>query len=223
VFEGQFGAWRVEKEDEDEVFAYRLGLNVCAASFGLLIPASLLAPASLPGRDAVLNAAYTVGSLGFGTSLYFIHIYITPAKRFLQGLFLAGALGSLFVLSRDGFGSVPGYVVEHPGSVWFVGPLFASITGVGFKEGVCYQKREAFALAALTPLLLLTHLTRAFGENSPAVEAGLCSIWSATFLSFALSKWSQPVHEDIGDKSVFTFMKLPEKEQQRILKSRNEL
>ena len=98
--------------------------------------------------------------------------------------------------------------------MWFVGPLFASLTGVGFKEGVCYNKSEAFALAALTPTLLLAHLTGLFGEASGPVETSLLALWSAAFLSFAASKWGQPVHEDIGDKSVFEFMKLSEEEQQ---------
>ena len=29
------------------------------------------------------------------------------------------------------------YAGGHPGAVWAVGPLFAAVTGVGFKVGVC--------------------------------------------------------------------------------------
>ena len=46
---------------------------------------------------------------------------------------------------------------------------------------------------------------------------------TSSFLLFALGKWSQPVHEDIGDKSVFTFMALSEKEQQRTLAERKSI
>jgi len=34
---------------------------------------------------------------------------------------------------------------------------------------------------------------------------------------FALRKWTQPIPDDIGDKSVFEFYKKPEAEQRRIL------
>ena len=36
-----------------------------------------------------------------------------------------------------------------------MGPLFAAVTGVAFKEGVCYGKPECAILFFLTPALLL--------------------------------------------------------------------
>ena len=47
------------------------------------------------------------------------------------------------------------FVASHPGAVWAVGPLFAAVTGVAFKEGVCYGKPECAVLFFLTPTLLL--------------------------------------------------------------------
>ena len=47
------------------------------------------------------------------------------------------------------------YVGSHPGAVWAVGPFFAAVTGVAFKEGVCYGKPECAALFFMTPALLL--------------------------------------------------------------------
>ncbi len=47
------------------------------------------------------------------------------------------------------------YVASHPGAVWFVGPFFAAVTGVAFKEGVCYGKPECAVLFFITPALLL--------------------------------------------------------------------
>lgn len=47
------------------------------------------------------------------------------------------------------------YVATHPGAVWLVGPLFAAVTGVAFKEGVCYGKPECAVLFFITPALLL--------------------------------------------------------------------
>lgn len=40
-----------------------------------------------------------------------------------------------------------------------MGPLFAALTGVAFKEGLCYGKGEAAALFFALPLLLLGHLS----------------------------------------------------------------
>ena len=36
--------------------------------------------------------------------------------------------------------------------MWLVGPMFASFTGLAFKEGACYGKPEAFALFLLSRL-----------------------------------------------------------------------
>ena len=210
----------MEDEDRREVFLYRGGLSVCAASFS--VAGLALLAVGTEANGALLNALFAAGTLGFGLSLVMIHIYITPAKRFLQGLFLAGVTGSLFVLSSSGDegGSVLGSVLAHPANVWFVGPLFASLTGVGFKEGVCYGKREAFAVAVLTPALLLSHLT---GLADSKLEAVLLLGWVGALAAFAAGKFSQPIHEDIGDKSVFQFMKLSEEEQQQVLRNRDQL
>ena len=97
VFQGQFGAWTVDAEDEREVFLYRLGLSVAAVSWAAT-GLSLLSPAAPAWFSA---AGYAVGSFAFGGSLALIHIYVTPAKRFLQGLFLVGLLGSVFILTRE--------------------------------------------------------------------------------------------------------------------------
>jgi len=40
------------------------------------------------------------------------------------------------------------------------------------------------------------------------------------FLYFALGKYDQPIHEDLGDKSVFEFLALSEEKQQEFLRER---
>ena len=216
VFEGQYGTWRVEESDKLEVFLYRLGLTGCAASFTLAASCLLLGFSD----DLLLNMLFLSLVLSLGLSLVMIHIYIKPAKRFLQGLFLAGVAGSILVSSKADFTSIPKYLVEHPYSVWFVGPLFASITGVGFKEGVCYNKKSAFALSVLTPFLLLLHLSNLADLR---FESGLLVAWMAIFCTFALGKYDQPIHEDLGDKSVFEFLALSEEKQQEFLRERERL
>ncbi|KAH0469468.1 hypothetical protein IEQ34_001026 [Dendrobium chrysotoxum] len=56
----------------------------------------------------------------------------------------------------------------------FVGLLFAALTGLVFKEGLCYV--------------------------------------------FAAIKFQQPIKDDIGDKSVFTFNALPEADKDALIK-----
>jgi uncharacterized integral membrane protein len=78
---------------------------------------------------------HVASTSGLGLSLLLIHIYITPIKRFLQG---RGAR-----LPRDlprhrlplDEGLVQ-YVLNHPVMLWFVGPMFAALTGLVFKEGI---------------------------------------------------------------------------------------
>lgn len=73
-----------------------------------------------------------------GLSLLLIHIYVTPIKRTLQAFWLLGTVGSfaayLSLAQPLGEGLIQ-FVVENPVAVWFVGPLFAALTGLVFKEG----------------------------------------------------------------------------------------
>lgn len=81
---------------------------------------------------------YAFGVGGLGLSLILIHIYVTPIKRTLQALWLLGAVGSFAAylsLTQPLGESLVQYVVENPVAVWFVGPLFAALTGLVFKEG----------------------------------------------------------------------------------------
>lgn len=106
-------------------------------------------------------------------------------------------------------------VAQQPSTVWLIGPLFASLTGVCFKEGICYGKAEAFLLTAIIPIWLLGHLTTLLPQQG---EEGLAVVVALLLLVFAGRKYTQPVKDDIGDKSVFEFYKLSEDEQQRKLK-----
>jgi uncharacterized integral membrane protein len=113
VYPGTYGPWSVEQEDVNEVLAYRAGLNVMTAGKALPcslppVPPSKLAATSTPhpvGAPAALVASSAVAALpaeqadalqpwlnplagmaaaGLGTSLWLIHIYVTPIKRTIQ-------------------------------------------------------------------------------------------------------------------------------------------
>jgi uncharacterized integral membrane protein len=42
--------------------------------------------------------------------------------------------------------AVATYVAEHPWATLLVGPVFAAVTGLSIKEGLCYGKLEAAIL-----------------------------------------------------------------------------
>lgn len=68
------------------------------------------------------------------------------------------------------------------------------------KEGFCYGKPEAAALALSLPLLLLGHLTQLLPPA--ALQAVMCGAAGSVGV-FAARKYTQAVKDDIGDKSVF--------------------
>ena len=96
--------------------------------------------------------------------------------------------------------SLPEYVTAHREAVWAVGPLFAAVTGVAFKEGICYGKPECAALFFTVPALLLGHLS---GVAPSAAEQALLAAFVALAGVFAARKYTQPIKDDIGDKSIF--------------------
>lgn len=98
--------------------------------------------------------------------------------------------------------SLPEYVGAHREAVWAVGPLFAAVTGVAFKEGMCYGKAECAGLFFTVPTLLLGHLS---GFLPHSAEQVLLGIVVALATVFAGRKYTQPIKDDIGDKSIFEY------------------
>jgi uncharacterized integral membrane protein len=213
VYQGQFGEWSIDSADRQEVALYRGGLTVAAVALFLATVIGLLLPINQGLTGRVEDVLALGGAAGLGVSLWFIHIYVAPLKKFIQGLWAVG-LGSALILAAKQDTPLVQQVVSNPVTVWGVGPFFAAVTGVAFKEGMCYGKPEAGALFFVTPLLLLGHLT---GWIPPNGQRALLVTFMALFSVFAARKYTQPVKDDLGDKSVFEFLKLPEAEQQRRL------
>lgn len=111
--------------------------------------------------------------------------------------------------------TLPAYVVEHPAAGWLVGPLFAAITGLAFKEGLCYGKWEAALIFFLVPSLILGHISGLLPDEAQHTMMG---IFTVLFTIFAARKYTQPIKDDIGDKTIFVFQALPEEEQNAMLK-----
>lgn len=189
-----------------EVLAYRVGINVAAAA-SVVSSLAVFLPHDNPVQQVVyanLDALALAGALGLGVSLTQIHIYVDPLKKALQALWLLGLAGTLgLMVAQDP--PAAAYVAANPLAVWLIGPMFAALTGVAFKEGLCYGKAEAAGLFGATPLFLLGHLS---GVVSQEGERGLLAAFAILFSVFALRKWTQAVKDDVGDKSVFEFIKL---------------
>lgn len=219
VYQGMFGPWKIEPADEFEVWSYRVGLTATMAAF---VGSAVISGTAGSSVDAAgmavqaLNPLCLLGALGLGVSLVQIHIYVDPLKKALQVLWLLGVLGAVYVASQQPEQPLPLLIAQQPWTIWFVGPAAAAVTGVAIKEGLCYGKPEATMLAVLLPLLCLSHLG---GELvAPQVQAALLAGVCAAGAVFAARKYSQPVKDDIGDKSVFEFRKLPEDQQEQLLR-----
>ncbi|CAG9466273.1 unnamed protein product [Pedinophyceae sp. YPF-701] len=211
-----FGEWSVDSTDVLEVNGYRASLNLaCACAI-----VQALRPFVPEGSGLAQFLANTqdieafVGTSALGVALLLIHVYVTPLKRAIQVMCLAGLAGGAY-LAATHEGHVVDFVASHPWGVWFVGPAFAAFTGVALKEGFCYGKAECGALTLLTPVLLLGHLSGLAPAN---VESAELALWAGLLAVFAGRKWTQRIEDDIGDKSIFEFMKLPEEEQERRLR-----
>ncbi|CAM8992656.1 unnamed protein product [Rhodiola kirilowii] len=192
----------VESSDVREVILYRAGLVTAATS--LVIAAST---AFLPGNFLLstliqqnLDLFYALGAVGLGISLFLIHIYVTEIKRTLQALWALGVLGSFAVyicLALPADQTLVQYVIDNPTTVWFVGPLFASLTGLVFKEGLLLWKAGSWA----------THVyytyTSAWAPDKfddDGVKLPWLATWMALFSVFAGESFTQPIKDDIGDK-----------------------
>lgn len=224
VYRGVYGPWSVDSADVREVVLYRAGLVTAATTF-----VAAASTALLPDDNAVksliqslYDPLFVIGAGGLGASLFLIHIYVTPIKRTLQALWAVGVLGSLGIAVNFAAPVNQGlveFVLNNPPAIWAVGPLFASLTGLVFKEGLCYGKLEAAALFFVIPSVLLGRLS---GLMDDEVQLGLLAAWMALFAVFASRKFTQPIKDDIGDKSVFMFNALPEDAKQALLQQLQE-
>ena len=205
LYDGHYGQWSVSRADEVEVWSYRIALSL--SCFGALGVAAGYAS----GKDFLINPSYFVGASGSGVALVLVHMYVTPIKRAMQAMYAVGLVGSVGIAATQS-ANVLEFVRDHPSAMWLVGPMFASFTGLAFKEGACYGKPEAFALFLLTPIMCLGHLT---GLASGEAETFLVASWMFGFCVFAGRKYTQEVKDDIGDKSVFIFRSLKTDEERR--------
>ena len=201
VYQGQFGEFAITQSDRTGVIVYRTGLMVASLSFAL--GSALVLLNSDPNILTVLTPIFACFCIALGVSLLTIHIYLAALHRVLQ---LFWAIGSLAAVAQalTSSESLAMTVYNRPGALFGIGFVFAALTGIYFKEAFCFNRLETKFLTPLVPILLLGHL---LGILPIQGERVLLSVWAILFVVFAIRKAIQPIPPDIGDKSVFAYLK----------------
>ncbi|MBW4686898.1 MAG: DUF2301 domain-containing membrane protein [Komarekiella atlantica HA4396-MV6] len=201
VYQGQFGEFTITQSDRTGVIIYRAGLMVAALSFA--IGSALVLLNNNPTVFTTLTPLYACFSLALGVSLFTIHIYMASLHRLLQLFWAIGSIAAVaFALSSSEPLAVTVY--NHPVTLFGVGFTFVALTGIYFKEAFCFNRLETKVLTVTVPLLLLGHLV---GILPTQAEQILLGVWAILFIVFALRKTLQAIPPDIGDKSVFAYLK----------------
>jgi uncharacterized integral membrane protein len=199
VYQGQFGEFTLTEADFWGVRVYRGSLAIAALAWAIGCGWVLAT-----GRSAgILDGLFAIFAIALGVSLATIHIYLKPLHRSLQVFWGIGVVFALVVGLRSPAGLVSQVYVQ-PISLFGIGFLFAALTGIYFKEAFCFGRLETQVLTPLVPILLLGHL---FGILPVGIEKILLGIWALLFVIFALRKLIQAMPDDVGDKSVFDYLK----------------
>jgi uncharacterized integral membrane protein len=207
VYQGQFGTFTITEQDRQSVVIYRSALMVAAVSFGIGTIAGLSQLAHPESVDSnvltLITFLYITFSIGLGIALAMIHIYMVVLHRALQAFLAIGSVSAI-VCSLYYHQPIGSIVYQQPLTILGVGFTFAALTGIFFKEAFCFNRFETKILTFLVPALLLGHLTNLLPQN---IEAILLAIWAGLFLVFAIRKAIQAIPPDLGDKSVFEYLK----------------
>jgi uncharacterized integral membrane protein len=194
VFEGLYGPFTITADDRRDVLGYRLALLTAAiAQLALLVQWQWLGSRSL--WPWLLPMAG-----GLGLALRWIHIYLRPLHRALQLFWLIGCVGFLALGLSAGPGGMGEALLADRRWIWAVGPFFAALAGIGFKEFFCFRRPEAIGVTLLLPLALLGQLS---GLLSHEAAGWLLAVEAALLLVLCLRKFPMPAAADVGDKSVF--------------------
>ncbi|NJK62777.1 MAG: DUF2301 domain-containing membrane protein [Synechococcaceae cyanobacterium SM2_3_1] len=204
IYQGQFGVFTITAADRREVILYRAGMITMALCCGSGALLAWNSPQLLLSWFTPLLALF---SLALGLSLWTVHIYLGFLHRFLQLCWGIGTLSALVFFLNRGDQPLALILYSHPLTLLGVGFIFVSLTGLFFKEAFCFNRLETKILTLLVPGLLLGHL---FQILPPAWELRLLLGWGLLFSVFALRKSLQPIPPDIGDKSVFTYLRNPQ-------------
>ena len=196
-FDGMYGPFTITSTDREEVQRYR----ICLLISGVSLSAGLLQWWLVSGQWAWLWLLPL--SVSLGLALQWIHIYLRPLHRALQLFWLLGCLGWLGLMLQASANEALDTLASHPLWLLAVGPMFAALTGIGFKEFFCFRRPEAVGLTLLLPVALLGRILGLIGNGACwflVLFAGLLLV------VLAVRKFGMEAAADVGDKSVFAYL-----------------
>ena len=194
---GVYGDFIVTSNDKKEVLYYRLSILFCGLFFSLGI------------AQWFTNGSHQIWiwllcmTISIGLSLKWIHIYLRPLHKALTIFWLLGCMGFVILAYRFGLTNIIYGLRENPKSILLIGPLFASLTGIGFKEFFCFRRIEAIGITLFIPIALIGYLTELANES---FTFSMLVVSSLLLLIMGIRKFNLPAEADIGDKSVFDFL-----------------
>lgn len=214
VYQGQFGEFTLTDQDRQSVIVYRSALGVAAVCFALGTVAILWRGSDPFGLNMV-SVLYLIFSIAVGVALATIHIYMAWLHRILQIFWGIGTIAALWFELQDPQ-PLALTIYNQPLALFGIGFTFAALTGIFFKETFCFNRFETKFLTFLVPVLILGHM---FGLMPVLWEQVLLGIWASLFLVFAFRKAIQAIPPDIGDKSVFAYLKNKQKDSATLINS----
>lgn len=192
--QGTFGPYRITAADRREVTAYRVSvLTLAVAQLGCLVQWTW-AGSTWIGPWLLLMA------MALGLALHWIHIYLRPLHQALRLFWLLGIGGGVALAYQEGPAQMGNTLLAQPLWIMAVGPYFAALTGLGFKEFFCFRRLEAVGVTLLVPLLLLLALV---GVLPLERQGPFWFLEAMLLLVMAVGKFRLDPAADIGDKSVF--------------------
>ena len=202
VYQGQFGEFTITQSDRTGVLIYRAALGVAATCWAIGTTL-VLQQGDNPTAIQAITPIFAGFWIALGVSLATIHIYMIALHRLLQVFWAIGGAAALFVAIQS-TEPLALAVYEHPATLWGIGFIFAALNGIYFKEAFCFNRLETKFLTPGVPFLILGHIC---GFISQENEQLLLAVWAVLFIIFAVRKFFQPIPQDIGDKSVFDYLK----------------
>ncbi|HEY9867462.1 MAG TPA: DUF2301 domain-containing membrane protein [Candidatus Obscuribacterales bacterium] len=202
IYQGQFGNYTINDSDRQSVIIYRTGLIIAALCF-TVATGLVLFQINNPGVLPALTPLYFCFWLGLGVSLFTIHIYLIQLHQLLKLFWLIGGIASVVFALVDPE-PLALTIYHNPYSLFGVGFTFVALTGIYFKEAFCFNRMETKLLTPLVPILLLGFMADFWSVDAQKI---FLAFWAIQFIIFAGRKIFQGIPGDIGDKSVFDYLK----------------
>ena len=202
IYQGQFGNYTINDHDRQSVIIYRTGIIIAALCF-TVATGLVLFQLNTPGVLQALTPIYFCFWLGLGVSLFTIHIYLIQLHQLLELFWLIGGIASVVFAVVDAE-PLALTIYHNPYSLFGVGFTFVALTGIYFKEAFCFNRVETKLLTPLVPILLLGFMAGLWSVDAQKI---LLAFWAIQSIIFAGRKIFQGIPGDIGDKSVFDYLK----------------